>query len=281
MFRYLLALLVATGLGACASIPDMNDQFKPPKADPADVTVEKPSLDSEKLKAQIESIALSSDCAKSAHDNQGKPPQGYMRGIALSYARALCNQGSEAFKIASQSLGDASKDALAHYGAQPKDATERLQMLYSLMIGSAARESSWRWCVGKDPGASNTTAETCETGLYQTSYNSRSASPVLPKLYEQFKASKRGCFSTEYKGATTCSADNMKNWGSGEGVEFQRLTKDCPGFATEYHAVMLRVNRKHYGPINTKKALLKPVCTAMFEKVRQAVVANPFVCPAL
>jgi hypothetical protein len=73
----------------------------------------------------------------------------------------------------------------------------------------------------------------------------------------------------------------MKNWGTGEGVEFQRLSKECPGFASEYHAVMVRVNRKHYGPINTKQTELKAVCTQMFARLYDAIKGDPDICLAI
>lgn len=282
--KLLISMILICGFGCSVGY---SFSKKPPSIEiekpevPSKPPIDAPILDEQSLKDKVTSIALNDQCSKVRHDNQGTPPKGYLKGIALSYARAVCNPNSGEVLVASQPIGPASKDALAHYGLNPKDSTARLQTVYALMIGSAARESSWRWCVGKDPGASNTSSETCEAGLYQTSYNSRSADPVLPLLFEQFKKSSKGCFTVEYKGATTCSEANMKNWGGGEGVTFQKLSKDCPGFATEYHAAMVRVRRTHYGPINLKKSLIVPACVTMFEKVRQAVVADPSICSVL
>lgn len=221
-------------------------------------------------------MAISSECAQTEHGNQGKPPASFIKGITLTYVRAICHQDQDWVKIASRPAGDPATDAIAHYGLAPGPA--RLESTFALMVGSAARESSWRWCVGKDPGASNTSAETCEAGLYQTSWNSRTASAVLPALFKKAMASDGECFSKEYKGTTTCSEENLKNWGEGDGVEFQMLSKNCPGFATEYHAVMLRVRRSHYGPINLKKAEMKPQCVAMFTSIRKAVEADQSLC---
>lgn len=261
--------------GGCSAAPVASNEVEKievPEKPASNNDASKGSLD------EITSIALNSECAKTAHDVQGKPPKSYLKGSALSFAKAVCHPEAETTVIASQALGEASKDALAHYGVKPATAQERLEVVYSLMLGSAARESSWRWCVGKDPGASNTSSETCEAGLYQTSWNSRSASPALPRLFQKFKADKSGCFATEYKGATTCSEANMKNWGTGDGVEFQKLSKECPGFATEYHAIMLRVRRSHYGPINQKKSSIKPACTQMFKAIRAKIESKPSLC---
>lgn len=232
-------------------------------------------------KLKVTSIALSDQCAHTGHDVQGTPPSAYMKGIALSFARAACHPEKDSVKIASQPIGSDSADALAHYGYKISDPMVRLETTFAMLIGSSARESSWRWCVGKDPGASNTSADTCEGGLYQTSYNSHTASAALSVIYNGYKASDAGCFAAEYKGSTTCSSYNMKNWGTGEGVEFQNLSKNCPGFATEYAAVMFRVDRTHYGPLNRKTALVIPACVDMFEKIRQAVAGDPSICSSL
>lgn len=224
-----------------------------------------------------------SDCAKASHQGgQGRAPIGFLRGVASTYAWALCNKSGDVYQIASQPLGDAKKDALTHYGFKGQSAEDRLNGTFSLIIGSAGQETSWRWCLGKDPGAQNTTAETCEAGLYQTSWNSRHAHPALRRLYDAFVEYPLACFEQEYKAnLATCSAANLKNWGTGEGVNFQYMSKGCPGFATEYHAIMLRVGRSHYGPVNTKKSELKPQCTAMFESIRQLVAKDPAFCLVL
>lgn len=279
-FIYLTAAFLF--IGGCAELPT-SEKSTSNEVEKIEVPTDQSSKEPSKKVSldEITSIALNSECAKLSHDNQGKPPKSYLKGSALSFSRAVCNPEVETNIIAGEAVGDASKDALAHYGLKPATAQERLEVVYSLMLGSAARESSWRWCVGKDPGASNTTAETCEAGLYQTSWNSRSASPALLRLFEKFKADKSGCFAAEYKGATVCSDANLKNWGTGEGVEFQKLSKECPGFATEYHAVMLRLRRSHYGPINRKTSLMKNSCATMFGQIRKLIESKPALCSIL
>jgi hypothetical protein len=73
----------------------------------------------------------------------------------------------------------------------------------------------------------------------------------------------------------------LKNFGSGPGAEFQRLSKASPAFAAEFAAVTLRNLRKHYGPINTRAAKIKPDCDAMLLQVQAAVDAAPGLCALL
>ena len=233
----------------------------------------------------ISDIANGSECAKYKFKEYGggssRIPKAYLRGHALTYAKALCNPNRPDLKVAGGPLGDANKDVLAHYGITESD---RLQAVYTLMVGSAFRESSGIYCMGKDPGASNTSGETCEAGLYQTSYNSRSSNPELPAMFQRYFAGNGGpCFLGDFSEGISklCTASRLKNWGSGNGVVFQKLSKECPAFATEYAAVMFRVGRKHYGPLNTKAAEYRPECFDMLGQVKEFVKNNQSICPQL
>ncbi|AEG42336.1 hypothetical protein BdPhPhi1402_gp39 [Bdellovibrio phage phi1402] len=271
----LAVILIAAGFSKRPPAP-----ASPPPAEAVPPSNKVPPAGSLDARSEIEDVALNSSCKRAKFDEKGSPPQGYMRGVALSYARAVCNPNAGEVIVASKPLGSSSSDALAWYGLRPADAAERLQFTYALTIGSAARESDWRWFVGRDTLAKESdrrecasgSGKTCEAGIHQTSYNSRSADPSLPLLFAHYRTSKAGCFSTEYKGASKGDAANLKNWGSDpNAVEFQRLQKECPGFAVEGHAVMLRVSRSHYGPINRKKALFKKECVQMFKDVKKVI----------
>lgn len=235
-------------------------------------------------KADYLAIATGNTCATSKFGNRGTPKQGFMKGIALTYAKTVCNPTGDTYKIASQALGNSNVDALTLYGLTPKTELERLNLTFSLAIGSGGRESSWKWYCGRDASATNTTASTAEAGLYQTSYNSRynrdgaTINAARDKLYKFFKADKSRCFATEYKSGLVGDATNLKNWGTGEGVVFQELSKQCTGFATEYHLMMIRERLTHYGPIKSKDAEIKPVCTDMFVKLNKAIKDNPSLC---
>lgn len=241
----------------------------------------------EMTKTQYLNLATTSTCAKTNFTSQGVPKAGYLKGIALTYAKTVCNSNGDTFKVASQSLGNANIDALTHYGVKATTPIDRLNTTFSLAIGSGARESTWRWYVGKDASASNTTADTCEAGYHQTSYNCKynrdgvTINPERAALYKYFKADKSRCFADEYKNGTKGDAANLKNWGTGEGVIFQELSKQCPGFAVEYHLMAIRMRITHYGPLKTKAAEIKPACTDMFVQLNKTIKDNPSLCNSL
>jgi len=79
----------------------------------------------------------------------------------------------------------------------------------------------------------------------------------------------------------TCSAESWRNWGEGEGVEFQRLSKECPAFAAEFSALGLRWKRRNWGPINTRKAEIRGEWDQLFRKVQQMVDGTAGACADL
>ena len=157
---------------------------------------------------------------------------------------------------------------------------DTLRHLFVLLIGLGMRESSGKYCEGRDRSASNTTAETAEAGLFQTSFNARTASPLLPTIFAAYSENPSG-FVDVFKEGVNCSAADLENFGSGDGEEFQRLSKACPAFAAEFAALGLRHLRTHWGPINRQGAEVRPECDAMLRQVQDAVDASPELCSAL
>ena len=249
----------------------------------------------------LDNIATKGGCAGMVYGNQGKAPPGYLKGLVRTYVKLVCEKDQDViaksvYEIATASIGSSEKDALAHYGLVPKSPTDRLNSTFAMMIGSNARESSWRPCCGRDILAKESdvkeclngvyngvkytgSGSTCEAGLAQTSYNSIANTGPLRDLFDSYLEYPRGCFETIYYGKTTCSEANWKNHGSDpKAVAFQRLSKTCPGFTVESGLIMFRTNRKHYGPINQKKAEVYSQCVSMFEEVRQAIIKQPTLC---
>jgi hypothetical protein len=139
------------------------------------------------------------------------------------------------------------------------------------MLGLGMRESSGKHCEGRDRSAHNTSAETAEAGLFQTSFNARRASLLLPKLFNEFASQPTPSYLDVFKEGARCKDSNLENFGDGDGREFQKLSKDCPFFAVEFAAIGLRNIRKHWGPINRRDAEVKADADAMFKEVQKLV----------
>jgi hypothetical protein len=236
-------------------------------------------------------IAARSTIARHRWEDRGVAPIGYIKGMAVVYARVLCKlraADAAATEMAKANTGDKDHDALAWYGEifdarglrNDVSGPDTLRHLFVLLIGLGMRESSGKHCEGRDRSASNTTAETAEAGLFQTSFNARTASPLMPKLFEHYLAHPSG-FVDVFKERVSCSAASLENFGSGQGKEFQRLSKECPAFAAEFAAVGLRHMRKHWGPINRKEAEVLSEADAMLMDVQRAVDASPALCAAV
>lgn len=231
-------------------------------------------------------LAAGSEIARYDWAQRGRAPMGYIKGMSVAYARMYCKlqAGDPVATEATKKAGKDDKiDALTYYadifddagipGNTPED---RLRQLFVLLMGLGMRESSGRWCEGRDRSASNVTAETAEAGIFQTSWNARSASPLMVQLFADYAG--REDFLPIFKEGVTARDRDLENFGSGQGVEFQWLSKHCPPFAVEFTAIGLRNRRKHWGPINTRAAEVKRKADALYRQVGQ-IVETQALCP--
>jgi hypothetical protein len=238
----------------------------------------------------IKSLAGSSSCAAYSWKNRGRAPVGYIKGVALSFARSLCRLKTSAPHTDAaviMSAGDThndKKDALTHYHtvlsslqmATSTSGEDTLRSVYTLGIGLGMRESSGGYCVGWDTSAgSHRPSSAAEAGAFQVSYDSIGASADLKKLYDEYRASTQRCQLNTFKEGASCSSQSIL--GSGAGAVFQAFNKACPAFATEYAITLLRVLRSHFGPINRLEAEVKPACNVMLKDVQTLVDADPVV----
>ena len=232
--------------------------------------------------ARISDVASTSVIATYKWANRGKAPAGYINGMAVSYAKVyydLAAGNDYAVEMAKAVSDDASKDALKHYEEifqqakmdNTKDGPDTLRHLFVLMLGLGMRESSGKHCEGRDRSAHNTTAETAEAGLFQTSFNARRASPLLPTLFKSFMAKPTPSYKDIFAQGVRCSDGNLENFGEGDGRDFQKLSKDCPFFALQFAAIGLRNIRKHWGPINRRDAEVKSDADILFKQVQDLV----------
>jgi hypothetical protein len=232
--------------------------------------------------ARITRLAAASEIASYAWKNRGRAPAGYIKGMAVSYARlhyALSRGDAYAREMARAAGEDATKDALKHYEDifaeagmdNSKDGPDTLRHLFVLMLGAGMRESSGKHCEGRDRSAQNTSAETAEAGLFQTSYNARRGHPLLPKLFEEFRAKPEPSYLEIFAEGVRCRDTSLENFGEGDGREFQKLSKECPFFAVAFTAIGMRNLRRHWGPINRRDAEVRPAANAMFKEVQKLV----------
>jgi hypothetical protein len=243
--------------------------------------------------AALDAAAVGSACYRYQWMNRGQMPRGFIKGVARAWARALCEPTRSELALVSQAqTTDTVHDALAWYQAQfaavgmsnGQPGVDTLRHVYVLLLGLGMRESSGRHCVGRDTSATNTTASTAEAGAWQTSYNSHGFHTQLDVIIARFATDNAHCHLSTFAEGVTCSAADWQNWGTGPGFDFQKREKECPVFAAEYAAVMMRVSGGsggHYGPLRTRTAELRPECDAMLQQVQQLVSADPSICAAL
>jgi len=255
---------------------DNKPPLPPPEPPPGALSYEQ--------QAAIIRIANESDVADYSWDDRGKAPPGYIQGMALAFAQTYLKLKADhpAAREMAKARTSSEKDALNEYLAEfrshgmnnERDGVNTLRHLYALMLGSGMRESSGRHCEGRDMSAENVSSDTCEAGLFQTSYNAHGASdPEFDQLmYEYSQAKNEGtCYLEAFREGVSCSSSEWDSYGSGAGRQFQDLCKSCPAFAVETHGLTLRNLCNHYGPIIRHEVELKREADDMFRAVQDYV----------
>ena len=148
------------------------------------------------------------------------------------------------------------------------DSIDTMRHLYVLMMGLGMRESSGQHCCGRDMSASNTTSDTCEAGLFQTSWNASTCCTDFINLADSYEVESPQGYMGVFGEGVTCSSSSWSCYGSGDGFRFQKLCKYDPAFAVETAGITCRNLRQHYGPINRKEAELRREADDMFREVQ-------------
>ena len=131
----------------------------------------------------IATLADTSDIARYQWKDRGVAPRGYIRGMAAAFGRVYCklnNNRDAASEMAMADSGDGATDAVARYANEfsalgmdnSSAGVDVLRHLFVLLTGLGMRESSGRYCEGRDMAAGNAGGETAEAGLFQVSHNS-------------------------------------------------------------------------------------------------------------
>jgi hypothetical protein len=234
---------------------------------------------------------------------RGRAPIGYLKGMALTYARVYCKytiqRGEDenwrdrfTVKMAKGKAPDANAttDAIAKYankfmefGADVSvDGVAVLRGLFTILFGLGMRESGGKHCTGWDRGKTTgwgdptkavvPTATNSEAGLFQISYDiGVGRAGDFKDLYEQYKQRPTSGFLDVFSEGVTCRADDAENFGAGAGKEFQQFSKDCPAFTVELAALALRTRANHWGPINRNTVELLRECWSLLLGVETAI----------
>ena len=139
-----------------------------------------------------------------------------------------------------------------------------------MMIGLGMRESSGNPWEGRDMTASNVESETCEAGLFQTSWNISSCSDEIQILMEEFEQDPNGFQPTFGKGVEP-STSNLDLYGSGDGALYQWLAKQAPAFAVLVTAIGMRKLRGHWGPIGRREVEIRAEVDDLLTDIEQLV----------
>lgn len=242
---------------------------------------------------QITDLAITSPAARYPWRQRGRAPAGYIKGMALAYARlyAALRAGDQyAVFMAQANTHDAETDALSWYAGEfasqfdypwmdiNVNGPDALRATFTILWGLGMRESSGVYCCGRDRSADNVTADTAEAGLFQQSWDSHVASPLLPAMMANWVNSD---LLVTFQEDVRCGPHDFENYGSGNGFAFQSLCKRDPGFAIEFAAVGLRVIRTHWGPIDRREVEVRPEVDDLLQHVEKIADAPIIVAQRL
>lgn len=217
--------------------------------------------------------------------NRGIAPPGYLHGMALAFREALrrYRAGDPAALAMAQKVGSVTGDAMLWLDMfrelgmrNDKDGEATLRHLFVLLIGLGMRESSGRYCEGRDRSAGNTTAETAEAGLFQASWDLRRGVPrnLLQNLLAEYASTSAMGLRAEFARGVQCTARDLEVYGTGEGATFQRLCKEKPLFAVMCAAVGLRYVRSHWGPVNRREVELRKEADDLLQQIQAMDAAS-------
>jgi hypothetical protein len=231
----------------------------------------------------ISDAAQNSSVAQYNWPDRGRAPAGYIIGMCLAYADAIKRSDEALYDEISQGdRDDADEDVLSWYRDElddlgwnvDDDGVEPLRAVFAIMIGLGMRESSGQYCEGRDQSATNTSADTAEAGLFQTSWNIRSCSSTIAPLLEEFWDNPNGYLDYWRKGVTPSGTD-LKNFGSDDGAMYQFLSKYAPLFHVYVTAIGLRYLRQHWGPVNRKEITLLDDAYELLQEIERLLDAGP------
>jgi len=183
----LLVGLLATALPALTAVQAADGKGTPPSA----------------LDAKIARIADQSACARIDWPGRGLAPKGYLRGMALTYAKAVCAAdagGDSAAAVMNKGFGPVGEDALSSnfWGESGNSRLGHIRTAFAVAIGLGMRQSGGNPTAGRDRSKPYPGADSAEAGLFQTTYRSLGSNRWLPKLVDEYAANPSLCQSAVF-----------------------------------------------------------------------------------
>ena len=280
MKKMLIALTALLLFVGCESDPTTTSKPTTPTKVEKPV-VEKPVTETpvKDLKEEIfKVVEAETACSKYFWKNRGRAPMAYMKGLSLMYAKQVCGQGTDFikkdkirsfYKLAWEKKTRPHKDALEYLGIPGGELNT-----YTTLMGLGMRESSGKYCVGRDKSQNFVKDYEAEAGLYQMAYVARLFNTELTPLYKKYLEGKLNCELPLFKEGVKCRAHDAVNHGKGPGVAWQVLMKKCPAASVQWAAILIRSNMNHFGPIKRKELEFKKECKVMLEKVGKLAKNN-------
>lgn len=211
--------------------------------------------------SKVLEIVVNSSCKSTSWKERGHLPIGFYKGMALLYAKHFCIP-NETTKHFNGPVVASNQDILSIYNKTS------MRDLFTLALSSGAWESSGRYCVGRDMSANFSTSDSAEAGLFQTSWGVHIYDSQIDKLLAQYGSDKRDCGLEIYQfGTSPCSDSNLHNWGSGDGLAYQALSKTCPNFHAEVSLIAMRKHAREYGPLRSGSLEFNQNCSDMFKQI--------------
>ncbi len=229
----------------------------------------------------VAGIAAKSAVAKQVWPDRVTAGIGYVKGMAVVFAsfyqRLLAGDGAIA-AMAKTKPGNPGRDVVAWYedefealGMDNSEPSDVLRHLFVVMYGLGMKVSAGKYCKGHDFAATGTpTRDSAGAGLFQSTYDLRSAHPLLPKVIASYLRDPEGYLDL-FREDVTCAPHDWDNHGSDQAMEFQRLSKACPAFAVEFAAIALRNRKDHWKAITLRQVRLLGNCDRMFRQVQEGV----------
>ncbi len=239
------------------------------------------------LQSRIEDMAEASAIAKYNWGGRGQAPIGYIKGVTLAFANAYRQYRvgyPPAVEMAKANTHNSDKDVMSWEAGRfdaagmsnNEDGVDTLMHLWVYLMGLGMRESSGKYCCGRDTsvpvGYYGPPSTTTEAGAWQTSYDAHTCSPQFDTLFDAFSAgaefdNPQG-FKDEFAEDVSCGSGDWQCYGDGNGYLHQEMSKYAPAYAAEVCCITLRNLRKHYGPVGRREVEIKPQALDLLQDIK-------------